>query len=51
MNFVDRKLPRVIKSSVEKSFNKLVKKCPGTGFFKLAHYLKKSITCVNIAQL
>jgi hypothetical protein len=51
MNFVDSKFPSVTKSYVNKSLNKLVRKCYGTRFFKLARSLKKSIACVNIAEL
>jgi hypothetical protein len=41
--------PRVTKSFIDKLLSKLVKKCYGTGIFKLAHLLKKSMACVNIA--
>jgi hypothetical protein len=51
MNFLDTKFPSVSNSSVDKSFNKLVKKCYGIGFLKFTHSLKKSIACVNIAKL
>jgi hypothetical protein len=51
MNFVDSKFPSVTKSFIDKSLNKLVKKCFGTRFFKLARSLKKSIEFVNIAKL
>ncbi len=51
MNYVDSKLPRVTKYFANKSFTKLVKKCFRINFFKLAHSLKKSMACVNIAQL
>jgi len=46
--FIDIKFLRVTKSFVDKSLNKLVKKCFRMGFFKLACSLKKSIACVNI---
>jgi glutaredoxin 2 len=48
-NCVDNKFLRVNKSSINKSFSKLVKKCSGISFFKLVHSLKKSMACVNIA--
>jgi hypothetical protein len=51
MNYVDSKFPRVNKSSIDKSFNKLVKKCFRIDFFKLPCFLKKSIAYVNIAKL
>jgi len=35
INYINMRLLRVIKSSIDKSFNKLVKKCFGIGFFKL----------------
>jgi hypothetical protein len=51
MNNVDSKLLRVTQSFVNKSFTKLVKKCFRISFFKLVRSLKKSMACVNIAQL
>ncbi len=48
---MDSKFLNVNKSSFDKSFNKLMKKCYGIDFFKFACSLKKSITCVNIAKL
>ncbi len=36
---------------VDKLFNKLMKKCFGIDFFKLARSLNKSMACVNIAKL
>jgi hypothetical protein len=51
MNFVDSKFPSVSKFSINKSFNKFVRKCYGFNFFKLARSLKNSIACVNIAKL
>jgi hypothetical protein len=51
MNLVDNKFPSVNKSSVDKSFNKLMKKCFKINFFKLTRFLKKSIACVNIVKL
>ncbi len=50
MNYVDSKLPRVTKSFVNKSFTKVVRKCFRINFFKLEHFLKKSMACVNIIQ-
>jgi hypothetical protein len=46
MNSMDNKFPSVTKFSIDKSFNKLVKKCYGINLFKLARFLK-SIACVN----
>ncbi len=51
MNFVNNKLPRVTKSFINKSQNKLVKKSCGINFFKFTCFLKKFVACVNIAQL
>jgi hypothetical protein len=51
MIFVDSKFPSVSKSFVDKSFNKLMKKCSRIDILKLAHPLKKSIACVNTAKL
>jgi hypothetical protein len=51
MNFVDSKFSSVTKSSINKSFNKLVKKCFRIDFLKFARLFKKSIACVNIAKL
>jgi hypothetical protein len=49
INFVDRRLPRVTKSFIDKSFNKLIKKCFRIDFFKLGRSWKKSMACANIA--
>jgi hypothetical protein len=51
MNSVDSKLPSVTKSFVDKLLRRLVKKCYGINFFKLVHFLKKSMACVNIAKM
>jgi hypothetical protein len=48
INFVERRFPRVTKSFIDKSFNKLVKKCFEIDFFKLTRSWKKSMACVNI---
>jgi hypothetical protein len=48
INYVDRRLPRETKSFVGKSYNKVVNKCSGIGFLKLAHFPKNSMACVNI---
>jgi hypothetical protein len=44
-------LPSVTKSSIDKLFKRLVKKCSGISFFKFMHPLKKSMACVNITKL
>ncbi len=49
INFVDRRLPRVTKSSIDKSFHKLVKNYSGINFFKFECSWKKSMACANIA--
>ncbi len=41
---------RATKILFDRSFRKLVKECFGSGFFKLVHCFKNSITCLNIAQ-
>jgi hypothetical protein len=51
MNYVDSKLLKITESFVDKSLNKLVKKCFVTDFFKFVGSLKKSMACVNIAKL
>jgi hypothetical protein len=50
INFVERRFPRVTKSFVDKIFKKLVKKCFGINFFKLAYSCKKSMACLNITK-
>jgi hypothetical protein len=49
INSIDSWFPKVAKSSIDESLNKLVKKCYRIDFFKLTCSLKISMACVNIA--
>ncbi len=51
MIFFDSKLPKVIKSHVDKSLSKLVRKCSRTDFFKFTHFLKKSMALCKHCQI